>query len=223
MWLTLQIVLTVLLIGTGGVIAVFGESFGLPGPAQGALGSGLITGGFALIGALLGRLQTRAETKADDDKKRDATRKLVTAELVNASVGYIEVAIELQNILQAGPSTARQLVRLGSFPRPMLVTSAFGAAVMALTADELDVLGNLTFNMKLTKLEVVDAPNWTNAPYLFARRLAGCVCADLEELAIAFDRIAPTRKLRYDGHERLCHEFMRQLHGTLSERLKEGA
>jgi hypothetical protein len=201
-WRALQCVLVLLLAGVGVAAPRIGPMLKLEPPSTGALTGALIGSAAAMLGALLTSLHASAGKKSSDAARRGAIKTLITAELVNVAAGYIT----LQRMLRA----ARRTTSAGSTPldlsrdapRSMPFTSALGTELLILSPQELDVLSTLDSNTTLTQRQIRDLSTREGfVGWVSITTLCQGVAHDMEILAQAFERFAPTRRLAIEGRE----------------------
>lgn len=181
------------------VALAFGKNLGLEPPLIGALAGALLGSAATMLGTFIARLQIRR----DNHSRVRALRTLITAELINLAVSYIEATQLLSTALRA--ISQRALVpEILDFskvlPRDMPLTATLRAELLLLPEQAVDVLVTLASNTGRTRELMQDM---SKRPFglLSAQQAAGVVSHDMRVLAEAFERIAPERKMQLDGSE----------------------
>jgi hypothetical protein len=205
-----------LLLACGGVAALFlGRRLGLDPPLVGALTGALISGAATMLGTYIGRLQSREEKRT-----RAATlRTLITAELVNVSLGYFEAEKLISTALRARSQhqVSPDILDFSRvLPRGMPFTSALGTELLLLSESEIDVLSTLASNTALTQAKMQEMSTQPFG-FLSGTSLAGGVAHDMRILAQGFERIAPKRQLQFDGQPELASIRLRRLADELEK------
>ena len=223
-WLWIEIGLVVLLGIAGAATPKVGPILGLEPPLVGTFAGALIGSAAAMLGAVLTQLAARAREQSAKADRLSAMKALITAELVNVAAGYVglhETLRAAQRTLSAGGSVSSHPDFSREMPRSMPFTMAFGTELLNLAQPELDVLSTLFSNISLTQNHLAEISSGKRSFGLLAiRPLSHGVAQDLDLLAQAFEKFAPTRKL---AHENRQAELASTLLRRLGNELKAGA
>jgi len=204
-WRALQGILVLLLVGAGVVAPRLGLMLKLEPPSTGALTGALIGGAATMLGALLTSLHASADKRSSDAARHSAIKALITAELVNVAASYVELQRTVsvaRRAISAGVPVPTPLVLPNAAPRSMPFTSALGTELLILSSQELDVLGTLNSNTALTQSQIRDLPERGGfVGWVAVTNLSQVVAHDMEIVAQAFERFAPTRRLAIEGRD----------------------
>jgi hypothetical protein len=168
-----------------------------------------------MLATFIGRLQSREEKRS----RVRTLRTLITAELLNVSLSYIQAQSLISTTLSAilrGDIRPEILDFSKVLPREMPFTAALGTELLLLSESEIDVLSTLASNTVRTRDQMQDM---SPKPFglVSGTALASVVAHDMTILAQAFERIAPERKLQSVGGEpELASALLRRLAQELS-------
>jgi hypothetical protein len=207
-----------LLLACGGVAAlVLGTYFSLAPPLIGTLTGALIGSAATMLGTFIGRLQSRGEKRS----RIRSLRTIITVELVNVSLSYIQA----QDLIL---TTLRAIIRHDLrpeildfsrlLPREMPFTAALGTELLLLSEPEIDVLSTLASNTTRTRAQMQDMSTRAFGLLPGTALATSAVAHDMTILAQAFERIAPERKLQFQGGEpELASARLRRLARELTD------
>jgi hypothetical protein len=123
--------------------------------------------------------------------------------LVNVAASYIQLQRTIragQETIDAGGSVPTQVDFSNDMPRSTPFTSALGAELLILSPQEIDVLSTLEANMALTRGQLQDFSTGKRSfGLLTVRSLSQGIAHDMNILAQAFEKIAPSRKLNVES------------------------
>ena len=211
MWITFQVLLFLVMAGAAAVAPSAGKAFGFDLPVIGAFTGALVGGAATMLGGLFARLQTTGEKKSRIKK----IKALITAELLNAAVGYIGMQEMLKVALgafKAGYSVPYRLDLSNEMPRSLPFTSALGTELLRLSGRQIEILSTLEANTAITRKEMGDISAGKRPLELQSgTSLSNGVAHDMEILAEALETIAPSRKLSLSGRTEIASVILREL------------
>jgi hypothetical protein len=225
MWLALQIALTFLLFAVAGAAPWIGKNLGLDPPVIGAFTGALVGAAATMLGGLLARLTARADKASSDAERRATIKTLIAAELANVAASYFQLE---RTIRVAQETLGRGEIALrgqdfqdfsNEMPRSMPLTSGLGPELLVLSTSEIDVLSTLMLNMDLTRPRLEEFSSGKRSLNLLtAGSLSQEVAHDMNLLAQAFERIAPSRRLAFrDQPVELASVLLRRLANELTK------
>ena len=150
------------------------------------------------MGNSLNRRAAVAHAEQERAAQVENVRTLITAELVNVAAGLMG-ALDLVNaaIISGVHYLNGASIALHSYlPRAMPYTEGLEEGVLMLSPDQVDVLAVLRSNLTLTRSNIEDIlANGAKYRAMGTGEVKRILCHDMDILAQAFERIAPTRKL----------------------------
>ncbi len=199
MWMAIQIALVLGLAAAGVAAPWVGPLLRLEPPSTGAFTGALLGAAAAMLGGLLARIIARADRRSSDMERSLAMKTLIAAELVNVSAGYIGLQRTMraaQRTISAGGVVPAQQDFSNELPRSMPFTSALGTELLLLLPSELDVLSTLESNMAVTRSQLQEVSTGRRTfGLLTVPSLSQGIAHDMDILAQAFERLAPSRRL----------------------------
>ena len=190
------------LAGLAIVLMLIGPPQRLEADMWGTLVGAMLGASAAMLGAKLERSQSNTDRKAEEDVRRKKVKTLVAAELVNVAAGLLDANRVLRAAVRQIEAT-RQPVQgydMTATIRPMPFTDSLGTDLLVLSEPELDVICALRSNLAITQQTMRDIMDeHEHFTLLPATNLRNSVAHDMEILAQAFDALAPTRKLPFEG------------------------
>lgn len=177
----------------GGAIA------GLTDNTIGSLAGSLVGAAGIFLGSSLEKLSTWWDKRSDISERSQKVCELVAAELVNVAAGLMGTHRYFQAFVSSGNS-APTVDLLALQPRELSLTNALVTELLVLNERQIDVLSTLLGNLAITRRnfrELMDqGASFSPSDALKLKRM---VAADMQILAKAFERFAPTRKLEFHG------------------------
>jgi hypothetical protein len=190
--------LFLVLVGAGLVVVWF--QYQKPDAAAAAtLAGAMFGGGAVLLGNWISRRAERERLASEAEDRRSKFKTLITAELVNLAAGLIgsKEYFHAASLHAAGGGVLQQqpdLIR--SLPREMPFVASAGVELLQLEQPAIDALVTLRVSLALTRTEmesIIDGRDRFGLLRIGA--VSNALSHDLDLLAQAFERIAPTRRL----------------------------
>lgn len=220
MSLAIQIALIFALAAAGVAAPWVGPMLKLDPPSTGAFTGALIAAAAGMLGALLTRVAAKRDKQSSDDDRRLAIKTLIAAELVNVTASYIQLQRTIrssQETIDARGSVPTPVDFSNDMPRSMPFTSALGTELLILSPQEIDVLSTLEANMAVTQRQLQDVSTGKRSfGLLIMGSLSQGIAHDMDILAQAFEKIAPSRTLEVESQPpELASLLLRRLAGQL--------
>jgi hypothetical protein len=196
--------LFLVLVGAG--LAVVWLQYKKPDAAAAAtLAGAMFGGGAVLLGNWIARRAERERLASDAEDRRAKFKTLIAAELVNLAAGLIGSKQYFHAASQhavGGGVLPPQPDLIRSLPRDMPFVAGAGVELLQLEQPAIDALVTLRANLGLTRIEmesIIDGRDRFGLLRIGA--VSNALSHNLELLAQAFERIAPTRQLALPDHE----------------------
>lgn len=191
------------LLAIGGVWLPMHQNVTLDAGAIGALSGALFGGAAILLGNWINRRNDGLRAAEDAERRRIAVTTIVVAELVNAATGYLnskELVDAARTSADAGGSVPNRVDLRAYTPRGMPFTDRLGIDLLLLPKSAIDSLVTLRANLERTRLAMERISEGTESfGRLQIASLQDVIRWDIGELATAFERLAPERKLLLPG------------------------
>ncbi len=196
--------LFLILVGAG--LAVIWLQYRKPDAAAAAtLAGAMFGGGAVLLGNWIARRAERERSAQEEADRRSKFQTLIAAELVNLAAGLIDSKEYFHAASQhaaGGGVLPLQPDLIRSLPRDMPFVANAGVELLLLEQPAIDALVTLRTNLALTRTEmdsIIDGRDRFGLLRIGA--VSNALSHDLELLAQAFERIAPTRRLALPERE----------------------
>lgn len=166
------------------------------------LAGALIGGAAVLLGNFINRLHTITESEAAARLRVANLKTLIAGELVNVTAGLLDSKTLVDSAIgqiNAGGPPPGQIDLTKYAPRPMPFTDGLGEKLLELDQKSVDAIVTLRSNLSETRRTMHEEATLARATMglslTTATKLSNAVAHDLSVLIVAFEHIAPTRKL----------------------------